>query len=207
MPPSRLSMTPPMLTSTFWPTAPVVGQPRFISFPADARFVPQYEWGATPAAEKRKKELAKKRAAKLRGKAKKVENKAGIKAKPKAKGKITRLKPPGAHLSRTGNGTTVPDGGSQPEMQTDLTQPGSMDPSGLPAEPGLIDVPQNAAEGSANMKYIIGGAILLFAGLGAAYVVSQQRGKNKEDAVTDAATTTTTTSAPSVFDDAVEAAG
>lgn len=179
MPPHLpVSAYPPMLSSTSWPTAPVIGMPRFVSFPGGAVFVPQYTWGDASTAEKKKKEAAKKRAKKLRERAQKVEKKAGIKTTPKpAKAKITQLKSPGAHLSRSGS--------SAPSTPALEQEPVSAEPgqTSTPPEEVGITVPVGAEEGASNMKYIVGGSIFLLLGLGAAYLWQQQKKEKPEDPV------------------------
>jgi hypothetical protein len=177
----QVSTFPPYLASPFWPTAPYVPAPKFVIMPQNVRFVPEYNWGCPDhmpdpncacrrgddsdefgalgdaAARKRR---AKKKAAKLRAKAIKIEKKAGIVKKVK---KAVAPKKDGKSLFQ--KASAVPAAPAQQEAQEEPAE-------ALPTPEG---VPQNAEEGSSNMKLIIGGTLALMAAIGIGFAMQQSR--------------------------------
>ena len=199
----QIDTFPPYIASPFWPTAPYVPAPKFVRMPENVRFVPEHNWGCsnTPdgdctccqggadgqfgalGAPSAKKKQAKKRAAKLRQRAAKVEKKAGIvrkptKAKFPTKGAGAKKKAPPRKKAKE----------AAPEEPAEESAEESAEKE-LPAPEG---VPQDAAEGSANMKYIIGGTLALMAAIGVGFAMQQSKKKKAAAAASPAGAPSTT---------------
>jgi len=185
----QIDTFPPYIASPFWPTAPYVPAPKFVRMPENVRFVPEHNWGCSGdmpdcaccqsgedgqfgalGAGAAKKKQAKKRAAKLRQRASKVEKKAGIvrkptKAKLPQKGVGAKKKAPPRKKAAAAE--------ESPEESPEESAEESAEKE-MPAPEG---VPQDAAEGSANMKYIIGGTLALMAAIGVGFAMQQSKKK------------------------------
>jgi hypothetical protein len=147
--------------------------PKMIAMPPGLKFVPEYNWGGASDAygslfgnDKKKKERAQKRAAKLRERAAGIEKKAGVMKKAKAPAKA-----PAPKQQKTLQ---------KADMQATDTSAAST--------PDTEGVPQNAEEGASNMRLIIGGPIFLVAAVAATVTVQHQR-KKKKAALESAGTT------------------
>ena len=149
---------PPYLASPFWYTAPLAPAPKFVVMPINDELLPGYNWGDYGGTDGKRKRAIKK-AAKLRAKAKKftkeaekVERKAGIKKPVKTLKQVVHA--------------TV-----QTRSKPEEVEPEEASPLEAP------DVPQNAEEGAANMKLIIGGTVALMAAAGIAFLMQKQKAK------------------------------
>lgn len=188
---------PPVLAVPFWPTAPVVPAPKFVTVPGNTRFVPEYHWGDFEpyGAPENARRRWRKRAAKLKAQAAQLQAKGGARNAKRAKRKLAlaakleaKAVTPGSMGSKTVPGkkpSKLQKAAKQARAAVKAQAAALLEPDDDADDAEAVeelaeaDVPATGPEGSSNMTLMIGGTVAVLALAGIAFYVQNKKAKAK----------------------------